>query len=79
MFLFVFRIFIFTPRKFTMTKLKKLKVQHDDTLHLKYTLEADIDYFLSLIETLAGIMYVLHVCVVDKTSHGIPNTQEMHH
>ena len=70
-------LYFYTTQIHTETKLKKLRVQHGDTLHLEYPSEADIDYFSSLIGTLARIMCVLHD-VVDKISHGLPITQEMH-
>ena len=71
-------LYFYTTQIHSETKLKKLRVQHGDTLHLEYPSEADIDYFSRLIETLAGIMCVLHN-VIDEISHGLPITQKMHH
>lgn len=70
-------LYFYTTQIHSETKLKKLRIQHGDTLRLEYPSEADIDYFSSLIETLTRIMCVLNV-VVDKISHGFPITQEMH-
>ena len=59
------------------TILKKLRLQHGDTLHLDYSSEVDIEYFTGLINTLSRILAILHVVITELES-GADITEEMH-
>lgn len=59
------------------SNLKKLRIQHGDTLHLQYPSEVDIDYFSTLIRTLSCISTILHR-VVPELLNGEDITEDMH-